>query len=66
MRDIFNLWQALIEEHPEYRVGQALFNAITALDDGLAERLRKSGCDPFYEDANVGAAIGWLYVKGAP
>lgn len=64
MNEIFRLWQELIEAHPEYRVGQALFNAISTHDVELAERLRKTEkFDPFYDDTRVGVAIGWLYAK---
>lgn len=64
MREIFNFWRRLMEQHPEYRVGQALFNTVSELDPDLAERLRQD-CDPFYDDAQVGAAIKWLYEQEA-
>ena len=69
MQDIFDLWQRLIEQNPEYRVGQALFLAIADLHPDLSDRLQKDenakACDPFYDDTKVGAAIGWLYAKEA-
>lgn len=62
MKEIFTLWRELMDKHPEYRVGQALFNAISALDRDLAERLRQENhCNPYYVNARVGAAIKWLY-----
>lgn len=66
MRDVFNLWRALMDKHPEYRPGQALFNAVAALDSKLAEGLRTSEANPYYLDEKVGQAIAWLYAQEAP
>jgi hypothetical protein len=65
VRDIFNLRRALMDKHPEYRPGQALFNAVAALDSDLAEGLRTSDADPYYVDELVGRAIAWLYAQEA-
>jgi hypothetical protein len=61
MEEIFNLWREMLERYPQYRVGQALFNAVSTLDVELANRMREAGIDPFYLDDRVGAAIEWLY-----
>jgi hypothetical protein len=63
MKEIFDLWRKLIEQHPEYRPGQALFNAVAALDSAVAERLRQSDANPYYLDERVGQAIAWLYAQ---
>lgn len=57
---VFCRWTALMEQYPEWRVGQALFQAVYLLRPDLATRLQVTELDPYHFDANVGPAIGWL------
>lgn len=36
------------DKHPYYRVGQAMFNVLRAMEPELAEEIRSSDADPFY------------------
>lgn len=59
---IFDRWQHLMTEHPEYRVGQALYNAINQVDPAMAVTVRLSNdLNPYYVDTRVSACIGFIY-----
>ena len=47
-------------DQPTLRRGQAFFNALRRLRPDLAEQLRTSGSDPFYNDAQIPMATAWL------
>lgn len=62
MSDKVMLWVALQEqaselqlEHPSWRRGQALFNALHGVDPELANRIRMSEADPYFDDAKINA-----------
>jgi len=40
-------------EHPEWRVGQTLFNILHQLAPDLAEEIRGAAIDPFYQDSRI-------------
>jgi hypothetical protein len=42
------------------RHGQTLFNALYGLRPDLADSVRGSGLDPFYQDAKVEGFLAWL------
>lgn len=44
-------------ENPDWRVGQAWFNALHEIDPGLANQIRGSQDDPFYRDDRVTAFV---------
>ena len=44
-----------LREHPEWRRGQALFNALYELHPHAADRLRATPADPFYDDQRIPA-----------
>lgn len=51
------------------RIGQAAFNALYALNPGLADEVRGTENDPFYSDSKLTAFWAWLserttYVHG--
>lgn len=53
-------WLALQEqanelqrEHPDWRRGQALFNALHKMHPDLANQIRGTSADPFHDDSRV-------------
>lgn len=53
-------WHEAILMHPEWRRGQALFNMLDAYDHQLAEELRLSEYNPFYDDKNLRGALDFI------
>jgi len=51
---------AAMDDNPEWRQGQALFNTYAAAFPEKAERLRLSAYNPFYDDGNVAEA--WDFI----
>lgn len=45
------------KDHPEYRKGQALFNALHIMHPEVAENVRSKSYDPFYKDENIEECI---------
>lgn len=43
-----------------YRRGQAYFNVLHDCLPSLAERIRGTGLDPFYDDNRLGRFLNWL------
>lgn len=52
--------QAARAEHPEWRNGQTLFNVLYDLEPDLANEVRATELDPFYND-NVKPFVEWLF-----
>lgn len=54
----------LMQEHPRYRWGQALYNALHDLAPELAREINGGECDPFFasknDDPNIVAFFDWL------
>jgi len=48
-------WKIYQTEHPSQRQGQTLFNFLYLRRRDLAEKLRGSQIDPFYNDENIHA-----------
>lgn len=44
-------------DHPEYRKGQAFFNALYIMHPEVAENVRGQNYDPFYKDENLDLCI---------
>lgn len=38
-------------QYPDWRRGQALFNALYSMDPGLANQISGTDADPFYDDS---------------
>ena len=49
----------MMSEHPEYRRGQAYFNALYEINPKFADTLSEHAVDPFYVDAQIPV---WLEV----
>lgn len=58
--DVVRQHLANLKQHPEWRRGQSLFNALSAVRPELAEKLRTSDMDPFYWDDRLSAALLWI------
>ena len=57
----FNIdWRDFANEHPEYRLGQALFNYLWKIDAHLSDLLSESPYDPFYADSSIIDALEFL------
>lgn len=64
------LWVALQEQaselqlkYPAWRRGQALFNALYEVHPELADRVRMTEADPFFDDAKI-EAFGQVVMRG--
>ncbi len=53
MQDFYRLVQVLQYENPDWRKGQAMFNALDRLDPELANMIRSTPEDPFYRDERI-------------
>lgn len=54
------LWQRaeeLLNENPDMRRGQALFNALAEIDPVKADRIRGTDIDPFDNNKRIGAFL---------
>lgn len=47
-------------DHPHWRRGQALFNTLNEVHPDLAEALRCSTANPFYDDERAPHAMAWI------
>lgn len=50
-------------DHPEQRNGQAMFNALHEFDPELADTIRGTDADPFYDNLKVEAFVGKICEK---
>lgn len=50
-------------DHPEWRLGQTYFNVLEGMNIALANQLRGSISDPFYEDANIKAFLSHVRIS---
>jgi hypothetical protein len=62
-RFILHEWDYAREHRPTERAGQAAFNALHTFRPDLADAIRGTGCDPFYDDLNL--RDFWHYVTEA-
>ena len=46
--------------YPEWRAGQAAFNTLLRYRPDLAERVKATNLDPFYQDAQLADFYLWL------
>lgn len=49
--------------HPQWREGQAYFNALEELLPDFANEIRGTKLDPFYHDDRIDAFREWLSLK---
>lgn len=47
-------------KQPNERTGQAAFNMLTQVNDALAEKVRGTSYDPFYDDSRLADFYGFL------
>jgi hypothetical protein len=55
----------LTREYPEWRYGQALFNALHRMDPVLANKIRSGPSDPFHDDGRI-EAFGRAVMEAKP
>lgn len=55
--DLINMAKRAREIYPEWRYGQAVFNTCHSLFPEIADSLRGTEYDPFYEDTRVEAFL---------
>lgn len=53
-------WKELMREHKEYRMGEALFNALYELHPGHANAIRGTVMDPYYNCVKCTAVLDWI------
>lgn len=54
------VWSNRILTYREERVGQAFFNALVECNPSLAERIRGTWLDPFYDTARLNSTVRWV------
>jgi hypothetical protein len=59
-KSVVDAWFEAIDLHPSWRRGQALFNVLHDYNPALAEQLRVSDANPFYDDANLTSALSFI------
>lgn len=56
------LVQTMLNNEPDWRYGQALFNALTYVRPDLSEQVRATPIDPFFRDLdNIDPAL-WAFL----
>lgn len=58
---IHDAWYEAMVLHPNWRSGQALFNVLRDYDPAVAEVLRVSDSNPFYDNGNIKAAWNFIH-----
>lgn len=62
MDNIIRNWNEYMRGHPEYRMGQALFNSLQDYHPTIANAVRgRRHLDPFYRDENIGDCLTFAY-----
>lgn len=60
--EFIKAWATAMLEHPEWRPGQAFYNTLYELAPAMASFINGDAVrNPFYEDANLGAAWVWAF-----
>lgn len=52
-----------IYNYDDWRPGQAAFNVLSSMHPDLAEHVRGTESDPFYDDERLTAFYLWVYSK---
>ena len=55
--------EGMRSRHKNYRDGQCLFNALYLVKPNLADEIRGSPMDPFYQDNRINLLLDWLQSK---
>lgn len=55
--------RAYRRDNPNLRWGQALFNALYDINPELADHIRGTGSDPFYDDSKINHFYNSLYLN---
>lgn len=53
----------MLVRHKTLRAGQALFNALLLVRPDLAEEIRGTDLDPFYDNKKIKKCLEWLNPK---
>lgn len=59
-------WAEYHKANPAQRRGQALFNHLHDVRTDLAERIRGTNLDPFYDDSRLDDTLTWLHQQWIP
>lgn len=59
-QDINQYWLALYDRPLEQRAGQWAFNTLVRMRPELANRLKATGYDPFYDDEKLPVFYDWV------
>jgi hypothetical protein len=55
IENVVNTATNMMHEHPTWRTGQAYFNALYTLYPEVADAVRATDADPFYQDSRLDA-----------
>lgn len=58
--EFLDVWREAIEDSPEERPGQLLFNLLYEEDPLLADGIRGTALDPFYADDVIEEALEYI------
>ena len=62
LAEIFEVRDDFLRDYPDWRNGQALFNAIYYVNQDVGNKIRGSAVDPFHRDDKIDECI--KYLKG--
>lgn len=51
----------LLDQHDSWRAGQASFNVLSDFHKSLADQVRGTELDPFYDDSRLPVFYQWVY-----
>jgi hypothetical protein len=57
VNELILLWAKNQLDYPDWRSGQALFNSLHQLYPDIADKIRGTFCDPFYQNGRIAIAL---------
>lgn len=53
-------------ENPQMRAGQAFYNVLHSVDTQLADKIRSTSVDPYYDDSRLAGFLSYVYQAWNP
>ena len=61
--EYFKTVSSMVVEHPEWRIGQTYFNVLLDFYPNIAEEVRGTEFDPFYQDGQIEKFLAFVCEK---
>lgn len=58
--EVLNLAAKMIVKYPQFRIGQSFFNSLYELHPQIADEVRATEYDPFYNDDKIHKCIAFI------